>query len=47
MTAPGEPMADDKSKKPKIDLKARLGKTAVGVGGGGSAVRMPAEAPRL
>lgn len=41
MTAPGEPMADDKSKKPKIDLKARLGKTAVGVGGGGSAVPMP------
>lgn len=30
-------MAEEKSKKPKIDLKARLGKTAVGVGPGPSA----------
>jgi hypothetical protein len=41
MTRPEEPMADDKTKKPRIDLKARLGKTAVGVGGGTSAVPLP------
>lgn len=45
MTRLGEPMADDKSKKPKIDLKARLGKTAVGVGGGGAAVPVPTPGP--
>ncbi len=33
-------MADDKSKKPKIDLKARLGKTMTG-GAGPSAVPLP------
>jgi outer membrane murein-binding lipoprotein Lpp len=35
-----EPMADDKSKKPKIDLKARLGKTMTGMSSP-SAVPLP------
>jgi hypothetical protein len=36
VTRPEEPMADDKAKKPKIDLKARLGKTTqMGMGGPG------------
>ena len=41
MTRPEEPMAEDKTKKPKIDLKARLGKTAVGGGGAGGSVPLP------